>query len=62
VAGLRLGVCLTHLGQYEEAEPLLSAAAPVLEDVYGSEHAFTEQIRTALADLYAAWGRAGPDP
>ncbi len=61
VAMLRLGVCLTHLGHYEKAEPLLTAAAPILDDVYGSEHAFTEQIRTALADLYAAWGRPRPD-
>ena len=56
-AQLGLGRCLGDMRRFDEAETLLQAAYPVLREAYGEEHTFTRQARSALADLYTAWGK-----
>ncbi len=57
VAQLNLGRCEAALGHYPEAEALLTDAHTKLTDSLGSSHARTLLARTALADLYEAWGK-----
>ena len=53
----RLGVSLTALGRYAEAEPHLLQAHAALTDARGADHAHTQYIGQRLVDLYEAWGR-----
>ncbi len=57
VARLFLGSCLVKLQRFGEAEPLLLASYPVLQKQRGEEHDITRRARSALAELYRAWGR-----
>ncbi len=50
-----LGICLTALDRYAEAEPLLQASLAVFQDQ--QKPGPTRQSRQALARLYAAWGK-----
>ena len=50
-----LGVCLTALVHYNEAEPLLQASLALHQDQQRSES--TRQIRQALVNLYLAWSK-----
>ena len=52
-----LGRCLTGLGRYDEAEPLLLAAYAGLQATRGDQDAHTAQAREALVALYEAWDR-----
>jgi serine/threonine-protein kinase len=49
-----IGICLTHLRRYAEAEPLLLAAASGLERARGAEFRPTQSAFRALRDLYTA--------
>ena len=49
-----LGGCLTALGRYAEAEPLLRAAHSVLEKTRGEKDERTRQAGAYLAALYKA--------
>jgi len=53
----RLGVSLTALGRYAEAEPHLLQAHAALTDARGADHAHTQYIGQRLVALYEAWGR-----
>ncbi len=53
----QLGVCLLKLRRFPEAEPLLIASYHTREHTLGARHTETQHSRTALANLYAAWGR-----
>ena len=50
-----LGVCLTALVQYTEAEPSLEASLALFQDQQHSES--TRQTRQVLVNLYRAWGK-----
>ncbi|MGH7630564.1 MAG: tetratricopeptide repeat protein [Gemmatimonadales bacterium] len=56
-ARLYLGSCLVELRRFSEAEPLLLASYPVLKAHRGETHEVTRRSRSALAELYTAWGR-----
>jgi serine/threonine-protein kinase len=56
-ARLFLGSCLVKLRRLAEAEPLLLASYPVLKEQRGEGHESTRRARSALAELYRAWGR-----
>lgn len=51
------GECLTQLGRYEEAEPLLLGAYPVLKVSKGDDHLRTVEAIHRLIDLYDKWGK-----
>ncbi|MDE2218969.1 MAG: tetratricopeptide repeat protein, partial [Gammaproteobacteria bacterium] len=53
-----LGLCLTGLGRYHEAEPLLSKAAADLEVARGAGFYATQLAYRALRRLYLRQGRA----
>ena len=57
VALLNLGRCQTALGDYSAAERTLSDAHALLERTLGAAHGRTLQVKTALAELYDAWGK-----
>jgi eukaryotic-like serine/threonine-protein kinase len=52
-----LGHCLTLLGQYAEAESLLTSGYGKLQEQLGSEHKTTQQTRRYLLDLYDRWNK-----
>lgn len=54
-----LGACLTALGRYAEAEPLLLEAHAVLRRERGDGNTYTRTVRDRLLALYEAWGRPG---
>ena len=53
----RLGACLTRLGRYEEAEPLLVQRYAELEDVLGTTDIHTRKALDRIVSLYKAWGK-----
>jgi hypothetical protein len=57
VALLNLGRCQTALHDYSVAEATLLDAHARLQKSLGATHGRTDQARTALADLYRAWGK-----
>jgi len=61
-ARLQLGRCLTHLGRFDEAERVLNDSHAVLTDARAPGHADLVEASQGLADLYAAWNAAQPDP
>ncbi|MEO6195879.1 MAG: tetratricopeptide repeat protein, partial [Thermoanaerobaculia bacterium] len=52
-----LGSCLTALGRFEEAEPLLLASYPVLENDKGDGAKHAAEARQRIVELYTKWGR-----
>ncbi|MGH9380768.1 MAG: tetratricopeptide repeat protein [Thermoanaerobaculia bacterium] len=52
-----LGVSLTALGRYEEAEPLLVQAHRSLNDIAGQQGRDARATIASLIALYEAWGR-----
>jgi eukaryotic-like serine/threonine-protein kinase len=52
-----LGAALMAQGRYDEAEPLMLAAAGVLKPIAGSEDRERAANNARLAALYQAWGR-----
>jgi len=57
VAQIGVGLCLTSLRRYAEAEPTLVAAAQGLEAVRGRNFHWTQVAFKVLRDLYAATNR-----
>lgn len=53
-----IGLCLTHLRRYTEAEPILLDAASGLEKSRGPGYPRTREAYAALRDLYAAANKA----
>jgi eukaryotic-like serine/threonine-protein kinase len=49
-----IGLCLTRLRRFTEAEPILLDAASGLEKIRGADYRRTQQAYAALRDLYAA--------
>jgi eukaryotic-like serine/threonine-protein kinase len=52
-----LGHCLALLGQYEEAELLLTSGYGKLREQLGPEHKTTRQTRRYLLELYDQWDK-----
>lgn len=52
----RLGQCLTQIGDYEEAEPLILAGLEIVAAQWGAEDERTIEARSAAAMLYESWG------
>jgi len=52
-----LGVLLTNLGEYEDAEPCLLESSRRLEEVRGPHNIRTRRAQDRLLALYTAWGR-----
>jgi hypothetical protein len=52
-----LGGCLTMLGRYAEAEPLLVQSYPVLVAAYGEADRRPQQAVRYLVDLFTAEGK-----
>jgi serine/threonine protein kinase/tetratricopeptide (TPR) repeat protein len=52
-----LGSCLTALGRFEEAEPLLLASYPALENDKGDGAKHAAEARQRIVELYTKWGR-----
>ena len=52
-----LGECLTTLGRYEEAGPLVVESYPVIRAEYGDGHAETRNALQRIIRLYEAWGK-----
>ncbi len=52
-----LGACLTGLGRYQEAEPLLLDSYPILKDRTSARSPETRAALRRLVTLYRAWGR-----
>jgi serine/threonine protein kinase/tetratricopeptide (TPR) repeat protein len=52
-----LGSCLTALGRFEEAEPLLLASYPALENDKGDGAKHAPEARQRIVELYTKWGR-----
>lgn len=52
---MSLGTCLTDLGRYAEAEPLLLDSYERLREMQGPESNFTSAAQKHLAALYEAW-------
>lgn len=50
-----LGLCLTQLGQYEQAEHQLESAIRGCEAIFGTDHERTARVRQRLAELYRQW-------
>jgi eukaryotic-like serine/threonine-protein kinase len=59
LASARVGLasCLTGLGRYPEAEPLLLQSYQTLHDTQGPGGRTTRAAMAALAALYEAWGK-----
>jgi hypothetical protein len=55
-----LGECLTALGRFEEAEPLVAQSYPRIAAVLGADHVRAEIARGRIRALYRAWGRPEP--
>jgi tetratricopeptide (TPR) repeat protein len=52
-----LGGCLTALGRFPEAEPLLLNSYPVLQRDKGDGAKHAAEARQRIIDLYTAWGK-----
>ena len=52
-----LGSCLTALGRFEEAEKLLLASYPALENDKGDGAKHAAEARQRIVELYTKWGR-----
>ena len=52
-----LGECLTALGRFGEAEPLLLRSYPVIKAKWGASGEHTQRALRRIVDLYAAWGK-----
>jgi serine/threonine-protein kinase len=52
-----LGGCLTALGRYQEAEPLLLGSYPILLKDKGDGAKHAPEARQRIIDLYTAWGK-----
>ncbi len=52
-----LGNCLTALGRYQEAEPLLLGSYSRFKDRRGADHPSSRRALGRLLALYEAWGR-----
>lgn len=52
-----LGQTLTVLGEYPEAEPLLTSSLAGLARTFGKQHSLTAEARQRLIRLYEAWDR-----
>ncbi|HTG34951.1 MAG TPA: serine/threonine-protein kinase [Thermoanaerobaculia bacterium] len=52
-----LGSCLTALGRFEEAEKLLLASYPALENDKGDGAKHVAEARQRIVELYTKWGR-----
>jgi serine/threonine protein kinase/Tfp pilus assembly protein PilF len=52
-----LGSCLTALGHFEEAEKLLLASYPALENDKGDGAKHAAEARQRIVELYTKWGR-----
>lgn len=52
-----LGNCLSRLGHFDEAEPLLIEAKDVLQERRGLRHRHTREALEGLVLLYEAWGK-----
>jgi tetratricopeptide (TPR) repeat protein/tRNA A-37 threonylcarbamoyl transferase component Bud32 len=53
----RWGQCLTEIGRYAEAEPLILSGIEIVEEQWGRDHTTTAQARAAAVQLYTAWGK-----
>jgi serine/threonine-protein kinase len=53
-----VGLCLSSLGRYAEAEPVLLQATAALESARGPGFFHTQKAYASLRDLYAATGRS----
>lgn len=51
------GECLTALGRFEEAEPLLLESFSALQAALGEQHRHTRLTREKIIALYESWGR-----
>jgi hypothetical protein len=52
-----IGACFTTMGQYGEAEPLLTEAYPVIKAAFGDAHNRTRVALERVVDLYDGWGK-----
>lgn len=52
-----LGGCLTALGRFSEAEPLLLESYPILQKDKGDGAKHAAEARQRIVDLYTAWGK-----
>ena len=52
----RLGACLTALGRFEEAEPLLTEGYPIIAEQRGKQHRITREVLEEVIQLYEQWG------
>ena len=52
-----LGVCLTRLSRFAEAEPLLLRSYEAFEESLGREHGNTKTMLRRVIQLYEAWPR-----
>jgi hypothetical protein len=53
-----LGLCLTKLSEFDEAEKELLAAHSGLVSSSGADHTRTREITSQLIDLYVVWGKS----
>ena len=53
----RRGACLTALGRYEEAEPLLTEGYPIIAEQRGKQHRITRAVLQEVIQLYEKWDR-----
>lgn len=53
----RLGACLTALGRYEEAAPLLTEGYPIIAEQRGAQHRITRGVLKEVIQLYEQWGK-----
>jgi serine/threonine protein kinase len=53
-----LGACLTELGRYDEAEPLVVESYRVMMDRRGAGDRYVDEARNRVVRLYEAWGKA----
>ncbi len=51
------GACLSGLGRFAEAEPLLLDSYPVLKERQGVESTYAKDALKRIVDLYEAWGK-----
>ncbi len=54
---IRLGVCLTGLGRFAEAETLLLAGYQALREKRGVGHADTQEALGQVIELYVKWDK-----
>ena len=55
----QLGLCLTKLGRFDEAENEILFAQDHLNRLVGGRDERTLSVTQGLIDLYAAWGKPG---